>query len=364
MRMQQIQTDFLIVGQGLAGSLLAWFLAEHGQRVHIVDNKHKDSSSIVAAGIINPVTGRRLVKSWMVDKLLPIAKTTYLTIEKKLSIDIYKEQTIYRALADIKAENVWDERSGDPGYLNYLGDEKPEKNILELLNPPFSWGAIYKAAQVDIPTFLNSIKKYFANNKRLSSSTFEYEQLTFLNDGKLCYNLTANDKQVARQIITQHVIFCEGQQARFNPWFKHLPFVVSKGEMLEVEIENSTDLPIIKHKAYLAPFRKNNIWVGATYEWNELDNKPTENSRKKLIDLLEKSIAVPYKIVQHNAAIRPTVKDRRPFLGSHPKYNNLHIFNGLGTKGTSLGPYWGLHFSDYLLEGKPLSPEVDIKRFE
>ncbi|MFK7809584.1 MAG: NAD(P)/FAD-dependent oxidoreductase [Saprospiraceae bacterium] len=361
--MQEIQTDFLIVGQGLAGSLLAWFLAERGQRVHIVDNDHEYSSSVVAAGIINPVTGRRLVKSWMIDELLPVAKSTYLEIEKKLSISIYQERVIYRALADVKAENVWDERSGDQGYEQYLGAEKPEDKIRNLMNPPFSWGAIHKAAQVDIPTFLETIEDYFTNKKQFSRTTFNYDDLKFLENGDVFCKLS-NDENQVENIIAKQVIFCEGQRARFNPWFGNLPFVVSKGEMLEVKIEGGADLPIVKHKAYLAPLQDSKLWIGATYEWNELDEEPTEKARTQLIKNLEKSITVPYEIVKQNAAIRPTVKDRRPFLGTHSKHATIHIFNGLGTKGTSLGPYWGQHFVDYLLQGKQIDSAVDIKRFD
>ncbi|MFT4667912.1 MAG: glycine/D-amino acid oxidase-like deaminating enzyme [Polaribacter sp.] len=349
-----ISVDYLIIGQGIAGSLLAWFLSERGQKIHLIDNHYIGSSSVVAAGIINPVTGRRLVKSWMFDELLPIAKRTYQEIENKLAEHFYQERTIYRALSDVKAENTWDERSGDPGYEQYLSSEQPNEQVKKNMQAPFSWGAIHKAAQVDVPVFLDVIKEYFQNQNAITTSLFNSSELEFPAEGGIRY----------KHLKAKHIIFCEGQQARFNPWFKQLPFVVSKGEMLEIEIPGAADMPIIKHKSYITPLGQNRYWVGATYEWDELNESPTEKGKENLLKNLDRSINSPYRIIKQNAAIRPTVKDRRPFLGTHSEHSCLHIFNGLGTKGTSLGPYWGLHFVDHLLDGKDLVKEVDIRRFE
>ncbi|MEL7021711.1 MAG: hypothetical protein AAGK47_08885, partial [Bacteroidota bacterium] len=60
---------------------------------------------------------------------------------------------------------------------------------------------------------------------------------------------------------------------------------------------------------------------------------------------------------------RPTVKDRRPFLGKHPDFSRLAIFNGLGTKGASLGPYFAQQMTNHLLQQTALEPDVDITRF-
>jgi glycine oxidase len=347
------EVDFLLVGQGLAGSLLAWFLDKQGKRVHLVDNNHKGSSSIVAAGIINPITGRRLVKSWRFDELLPLAKATYLEIEEALSVSLYQERKIFRALSDIQSVNQWDERSGEPGYEQYLSEIQPTEAVQRHTKKPFSWGAIHHAAQVDVPVLLQAIRRYFLEKGAITSEEFDYNKLIISKDDGIYYN----------NIHAKQLVCCEGQQARFNPWFGQLPFVVSKGEMLEIEIAEATDFPILKHHAYIAPLGKNRFWVGATYEWNELNEEPSEKGKKQLITNLNKSIVTPYTIIQQYAAIRPTVKDRRPFLGTHPDYPCLHIFNGLGTKGTSLGPFWGLHFVDYLLGKAPLNAEVNIQRF-
>ena len=71
--------DFLIIGQGIAGTLLAEELLENQQSVFIIDKYHPNSSSNIATGIVNPITGRKLVKSFMIDELLPICDEVYST---------------------------------------------------------------------------------------------------------------------------------------------------------------------------------------------------------------------------------------------------------------------------------------------
>ena len=52
--------DFLIVGHGLAGSVLAHMLLERGQRVVVLEDKSLHSASKVAAGLVNPLIGPKL----------------------------------------------------------------------------------------------------------------------------------------------------------------------------------------------------------------------------------------------------------------------------------------------------------------
>ena len=72
---------------------------------------------------------------------------------------------------------------------------------------------------------------------------------------------------------------------------------------------------------------------------------------------------VPFEVVDHKAAVRPTVKERRPFIGIHPNHKQIGIFNGLGAKGVLLAPFFASHFSEYLLGKTELMKEIDVKRF-
>ncbi len=342
----------MIVGQGLAGSLLAYFLLKRGQSIHIFDNNHQGASSKVAAGLMNPITGRRFVKSWMIDDLFPFAEKTYRSIEKEFDVEIYKKREILRALFNIKEENSWDERSGIDSYEPYMNSAPEATGVAALFKGPFSWGGLPGAGQVDVPLLLQTFQVHFREKDLLDNEAFQYDALGFGETG-------VNYKGIQ----AKKIIFCEGHQARFNPWFSVLPFVPSKGEMLQITLPVHDLKNIVKHKSYIAPLPNQTYWIGSTYEWNDLTESPSEKGRESLVNALDKMMAVPYKVVNHLAAIRPTVKDRRPFIGEHPDNNSLLIFNGLGTKGTSLGPYWANEFCDHLLNGKELLSEVNIARF-
>ena len=66
-----MKIDFLLIGQGLAGSALGYRLKKAGKKIKLIDLPSENKSSRVAAGLYNPVTGRKMVKTWNADLLSP-----------------------------------------------------------------------------------------------------------------------------------------------------------------------------------------------------------------------------------------------------------------------------------------------------
>ena len=164
-------------------------------------------------------------------------------------------------------------------------------------------------------------------------------------------------------MFAHQLIFCEGYRAAQNPFWKHLPFLPSKGEVLTIRSQQLHLDHILNKTISILPIGEHLFKVGSTYSWDELNDTPTEKEKANLLQQLGKIIKVPYEVIGHRAAIRPTVKDRRPFIGFHPEQLQVGIFNGLGTKGVLLAPYFANHFADHLLEKTELMKEVDVKRF-
>jgi len=181
----------------------------------------------------------------------------------------------------------------------------------------------------------------------------------------LDYNLIRVHEKIVsyRHITARGIIFCEGADAIKNPFFCDLPFVPAKGEILTISAPGLTEEYILNKSLYLLPMENGQFRAGATNEWQELNNIPTIQARQKMERLLSGIIQVPFEITDHLAAVRPTVKDRRPFLGSSPKSELIFIFNGLGTKGVMLAPYFASHLCDHLVLNKKIDPESDIRRF-
>ena len=352
------KVDFIIVGQGLAGSILAYILKKNGQNCLIIDRfteGGKKSSSQIAAGVINPITGMRFVKTWRIDAFLPAARHLYLELEGVLGVKLWHERSIYRTIRTIEEENSWLLRQTYPDYMPFCGDTTP--SVKEGQFKPFhALAEVKQGAQVNIPVLVERFRDYFIKNNMLVVDDFE----AFTG---------SNQNTIFKDIEASKIIFCEGANGSTNPYFSFLPFNLDKGELLLVHIPNLNLSHIFKNKMSIVPLhdteggQKDLYWVGATNTWAFDNDLPSETNKTLIINELKNTILLPFEVVAHHAAIRPTVKDRRPFLGIHPHHPNLGIFNGFGTKGASLIPFWANHFKDFLLDEKPLDKEVDIRRF-
>jgi len=155
------------------------------------------------------------------------------------------------------------------------------------------------------------------------------------------------------------IIFCDGVEAQNNPYWETLPFLPSKGEILTIKADMNLS-HILNRKIFILPVGENLFKVGSTYSWKFENASPTEAAKAELITQLKSIIKIPFEVIDHTAAIRPTVKDRRPMIGLHKHYAQVGIFNGLGTKGCLLAPFFADHFAGYLSGKNELMEEVDV----
>ena len=341
--------DFIIVGQGIAGTLLSEELLANNQSVLIIDNYHANSSSNIATGIVNPITGRKLVKSFMIDELLPICDEVYSTVEKKFNKKIIYHQSICKLFSSQEDIEIWNKRKLDAEYAAYMSDIVYIEN--KHVNNRLGAGIINNCFWLDVPLFIATYRNYFIEKKLLHDEFFDFKELKI------------GDTIQYKNIEAKHIIFCEGYKAIENPLFNFIPFTTAKGEFLVFK-SDELKLETILNKNYIVLPKENNTYsFGSTFVWNDLEETMTSKSRIELTDKLAKIINCPFSIIEEKAGIRPTVKDRRPILGSHPEYRNIHIFNGLGTKGVSLTPYFSKYLVQNLLHGQKIKKEVSINRF-
>lgn len=343
----------MIVGQGIAGSLLGWFLKEAGQKVAFIDNFNKGAASSVAAGIINPVTGRRFVKSWMIDELMPKALATYRQLEETANTQFLFRRNILWALSDNQQQNDWYARATDPGYEKFIVPEPDASALRDFCQEPFCWVELKGALNVNLKAVVDFIRFAFAGQGLHYNEPFYYDHLNI-----------DNQSVKYKSITSKKIIFCEGHQSAINPFFKELPYQPAKGEVILVNIPGFKIDKMIKSGVFLVPQGNYHFWVGSSYVWKFLNDQPTSEGRNWLIKKLKEVLNCPFEIIKHKAAIRPVFKDRRPVIGFSQAYPQIGIFNGLGTKGASLGPFWAKHFSDFLTGKIPgLNSEVNVQRF-
>jgi glycine/D-amino acid oxidase-like deaminating enzyme len=346
-------SKFLIVGQGLAGSVLAYFLLEKEQEVQILNSSIVPSSSKVAAGIYNPVTGKRLAKTWLADELFPFLEDFYQSIEDKLNARFLHKIPIYRPFANIEQQNFFTAKTVE--ISQYISTETDHDVFAKVVKNDLGGLITKQSGWVDLPVFLASMQGFFREKRIFREEEFD---LALLKNSttKLMYKGEKFDK----------IIFCEGTHATQNPLWNWLPFDPVKGEILDIQIPNSDLNSIVNQGVFVMPQtngQAHTFRVGSTYSWHEFTWQSTPQATQFLTEKLEKFLKVPYQITDQRAGIRPAVKDRRPILGLHPNNANLAIFNGLGTKGVSLAPYFGQMMADFLIHNKAIIADVSIQRF-
>lgn len=338
--------DYLIVGQGLAGSLIAWELIQRQCRVLVIDNGCENASQI-AAGLINPITGMRLVKSSDVDLLLPIAKRYYQTLEQFFHQRFYIEKPMLRLFKHEKEFNAAQNKCLDASYRDYLGDIK----TTTAFNAPFGFITQKQTGYLLTQALLTALKSFLINLHSYQQKQFNYADITLGADLHW------------QGINCKKIIFCEGYQVCHNPWFSQLPFQPAKGEILT--LSSITPLPetMLNYGHWFIPLAAGLFRTGATFD-HQLDTLCTETGKNNLLNSLQKILPVTKTatLIKHQANIRPCTLDKSPLIGQHPLYPQLLLFNGFGAKGSLQIPYYSQQLADYMLQNKPLAEKVSIAR--
>jgi glycine/D-amino acid oxidase-like deaminating enzyme len=346
-----MEVDVLIVGQGICGTMLSWFLNKEGKTVLVLDDAAQNTSSKVAAGIINPVTGRRYVTSWMADTLLDFAQLTYQGISNELVVPLLHAKSIIDFFPSPQMRNAFVDRiSENDTYLHAY----PDQNLFNpVFNYDFGCGEIKPAFTAHLQPLLTGWRKKLQERNSLREETFTAADLLVKEDGVQYGDITA-----------QKVVFCDGIATAGNPWFSLLPFSSNKGEALFVRCEGLNREHIFKKGMMLVPLPEDDLfWFGSNYQWEFEDASPSEKFYNGATEMLKAWLKLPFSVVDHKAAIRPATLERRPFVGFHPLYPAIGILNGMGTKGTSLAPFFAHQLAQHIAYNLPLAPEADVHRF-
>lgn len=346
-----MKIEFLIIGQGLCGTWLSWYLQKEKKNFVVIDNGDKNSSSRIAAGVINPVTGRRIVKTWMIDELIPFIEKAYTEFGNELDVNVISPKNIIDFFPTPQMREAFLKRKEEETF--YLHPSNDTENFSPFFNYEFSYGIIAPSFTIHIETLLSAWRKQLQQNHQLLEEEFDPSGL-FISTENIRY----------QDIVADKIIFCDGVNSFSNPLFRRLPFAFNKGEALIIEANDLPENYIYKKGIALVPLQeKGKFWAGTNYIWNYHDILPTKEFFEKTEQLLKKWLKVPFKTVDCKAGIRPANIERRPFVGMHPVQRNVGILNGMGSKGCSLAPFFAKQLSDHLIYKNEILPEADIMRF-
>ncbi|MFN3908421.1 MAG: NAD(P)/FAD-dependent oxidoreductase [Flavobacterium sp.] len=343
--------DYIIVGSGLAGISFAECCIQHQQKIRVFQSDLYQSSK-VAGGLYNPVILKRFTLAWKSEEHVAFALNFYQQLEDKLHRKMDHSLPLYRVFHDVAEQNDWFVSSDKPKLTDWL-DSKIELNDNEAINAPFGLGKVLKTGYVDTKLLLDLYHAYLVQQQVIDFSVFDYQSIIFHKDGVEYKGYKA-----------KHLVFAEGYGLKSNPFFGHLPLDGTKGEVLKIYAPALNLKHIIKKQVFIVPLVDDFYRVGATYDWNDKTEVPTESGKQELISGLKEIVKVPFEIVEHVAGVRPTVKDRKPMLGTHPNHKNLHVLNGMGTRGVLLAPNMAWDLFQCIQFGTPLDAEVNISRFK
>ena len=343
-----MQVDFLIVGQGLAGSLLAKALLRRGRTVHVVDDRWKSSSSQVAAGLMTPLTGRRFTLTKDYPELFATAKA------KLTELGVFRPIQVYRMFVDDEQRAKGLKRTECRSCQPFIESVTAAQGELDVSLTDTFGGALMNGAWVDLPKLLTDVRAELLVAGSLTEVTFDPADVVADAEGVTWHQIQAGA-----------IIYCDGYKSAQRGPFTYLPWQPSKGEALTLRA-SVVDKPFILNREGWALPLGQGVWrIGANWQWNQLDETPTEPQKEKFIQRFRGYFAeaVQVDVTAHVAGVRPCTSDNHPFMGTHPQQPRTHLFSGLGPRGTVWAPLMADEMAAYLCEGRALRKECDLARF-
>ena len=344
--------DVIILGQGLAGSALAWRLHWAGQRILVIDRGESVTASRIAAGLITPITGRRMTQDVGFDVLLDEAESFYREVEAATGQQLLDKEPSVRFFTNDEERTLfiterWPQLQAD---VRLIRNETGEPLGVEMLH----------AARLDVTQFLDATWDYFTERQELV--TADVDPLTDIE-------VSGDGVRIASlNVSAAHLVFCQGHQTQQNPWFPGVPDGATKGEILVVRLPGRTDHRVTHMGLWLAPAHQqptvakdteNQFLVGATYDRVDLSGTITAAAREYLIRGLAEIVTEPIEVLDQVAAIRAGMKQRRPVVAVHSEHPQLAIINGLGSRGALLAPTCANELTAQMLSGFR-SPNISV----
>ncbi len=332
------KTNTLVVGQGIAGSVVAYMLHRKNIPFMVMDPLPANSASLVAAGMFTPISGKRKTIQAITLQQIPFAINVYTEIEKLLGTQLLHLSNIYQAFASAGERDELMLKAGKDDFARLI-NKSPE--LLPHIKQPFGAIEITASGWVDCEGFINGFREWLKAAGRLLEGSFTYDDL-IIDTSLMQYG----------QMQFENIIFCEGYHSMDNPYFKEENIIPCSGDVLTIRCRDLPVNKIIKKSGiYLVPLGNETFKAGATYHWHSNDEIPGEEGRRELEQKLEGMLNVTYIITDHKTGIRPTTQNREVISKQHPVFKNMFMLNGLGTKGVIQGPWWANHLVDQYISG-------------
>lgn len=342
--------DVFVIGFGLAGLSVAKRLEEKNKKVLVIAETGTNASK-VAGGVFNPVVLKKFNLAWNSQELYENALPFYLGFQEQFQEELFSEKSILRVFKSAKEQNDWFSALGKP-VLDYFLSEELQSNRNPFLTAPHKMGVTKHTALLDTSKLLTIYKSYLKEKNQFLEEVFNYADL----------ELTKNKVQY-QDYSANHIIFCEGASVKVNPYFGFLPIQGNKGEYITFKAKDLQLQEMVKGSFFIIPKGKDIYKFGATYSRDFLDDSISKDAKTQLKQKLKQMITCDFEVIDQESGLRPTVPDRKPILGKHPKHSNLHVCNGFGSRGILFAPTLSQQLVSAIFSDKEIPKEINVARF-
>lgn len=352
MQIPMLSFDFLVIGGGIAGCSLALELDMLGQKVLLTDFRREITSSAIAAGLINPIVPRGVKLTWKAEEWFLKIPAFYDRHEKVLGEIFYQSMPMFHLYPNAAEAAFWENRLGTP-FMQGWAEHVTEAETPGGIKAPFGYANIYHAGKVRVHAYCEAVHAYFLRKNSFMQELVQWQDLEM-----------AENQVGWRNYHFKKVIWANGYQAMEVPIWEGLPFRPNRGHILSLRMEEKLPLGIYKRKHWLVPGESDGIWLAGSNFRNQHWRQEHAEDVEEIMNGLRSLYVKPLEILAAPSAVRPAVADRRPFLGSLSGMPLQVIFNGLGSKGSSLVAALAPMLANWLLEKGEIDPEVWVGRSE
>lgn len=352
--MTERQVDYCLIGQGLAGSTLAWTLLLRGRSVFVIDRAEAVTASRIAAGLLTPVTGPKLAPTLFWNECRDRAERFYHQIGTLTEETLFTCRSAVHLFRSADEQELFQRRLHVPEFRQ-LGQPLSPVDLPSTWIAPWGGFEMPDAAQLHVARYLDVTRQ-----RLKESGGFQTGEL----DPETDLQLDPDAVRIPRwNIAAKRLIFCQGWTATVPSWFRNIQFQPAKGEILTLKLPDLEERRSIHAGCWLARGSKEDYLLGSTFEWDHLDQVPTPAGRESLLKRFRQWYTGTLDVVDQRAAVRPTMRDFKPVLGRHPKCPRLAILNGLGTKGSLMAPWLAELLVNHLEQDTVLPMELDVRRW-
>lgn len=312
-----------IVGQGMAGSLLAWQCERAGIDFELIDRGHASAASRVGAGLVSPLTGKRLAPTWRFADWRDEVLAMYRELESELGLPLVREMRIRRFYRDADQRALFRSRL-----------EKPEIAAwVDRLDDDGLW--LKGALQVETGTLISALRG------------------RWIQSGRLVEGIAPTD-------VEGPAIWCVGAAPMPLPG---LPWEASRGEIITGKVDGMAADLVLNDGKWLLPLADGRVRVGSTFDRENLETQCTTSGQAELMAAAERLAGRPLGAPEGDTGLRVNLRDRRPVVGWVDAKRERGVFAGLAAKGALWAPKLARQWVADGLAGEKLDGEVRAGRF-